>query len=150
MTAITISSRPSTFSWLGGDGDGALFGELVGVAHEVQQRLPKPHLVGMHHPDRGVAMDRHLFRVALATADRIIRPRAALILRTVPPLTGGGRIRPLSGLPILAAITGPGRQTVARRSRSRGNAQLSQGRALSHRAAGPCATLGCLWAFSWG
>ena len=25
-----------------------------------------------------------------------------------------------------------------------------QGRALSHRASGSCATLGCLWAFSWG
>jgi hypothetical protein len=31
-----------------GDGDGALFGELVGVAHEVQRCLPEPHLIGMH------------------------------------------------------------------------------------------------------
>ena len=46
-----------------GDGDGALFGELVGVAHEVQQRLPQPHLVGVHHPDRGVAMNHDLVAV---------------------------------------------------------------------------------------
>jgi hypothetical protein len=43
-----------------GDGDGAFFGELVGVAHEVQQRLTQPHLVGMDRPDRSVAMDRDL------------------------------------------------------------------------------------------
>ena len=40
-----------------------LFGELVGVAYEVQQRLPQPHLVGMHRPDRSVAMDRQLVAV---------------------------------------------------------------------------------------
>ena len=50
-------------SLVSGDGDGALFGELVGVAHEVEQRLPQPHLVGMHRPDRGVAMDRDLVAV---------------------------------------------------------------------------------------
>jgi hypothetical protein len=36
----------------------------------------------------------------------------------------------------------------SRRSRSSGNRQLSQRRALSHPAAGPCATLGCLWALA--
>jgi putative ABC transport system substrate-binding protein len=52
---------------------------------------------------------------------------------------------------ILPAITGPGRRSPSRPSvGSRGTRQLSQERALSHRAAGPCATLGCLWAFSWG
>ena len=40
------------------DADGAAFGELVGVAHEVQQRLAQPHLIGMHRPDGGIAMDR--------------------------------------------------------------------------------------------
>jgi hypothetical protein len=45
---------------VGSNSHGALFGELVGVAHEVQQRLPQPHLVGMQHPDRSVAMDRDL------------------------------------------------------------------------------------------
>ena len=38
--------------------DGAALCELVGVAHEVQQRLAQPHLVGMHRPYRAVAMDR--------------------------------------------------------------------------------------------
>jgi hypothetical protein len=45
-------------SLVSGDGDGALFSELVGVAHEVQQRLTQPHLVGMHHADGAVAMNR--------------------------------------------------------------------------------------------
>jgi hypothetical protein len=36
------------------DGDGAVVGELVGVAHEVQQRLPQPHLVGMQRPDLSI------------------------------------------------------------------------------------------------
>src|SRR5262245_45288206 len=55
--AAVLRSLPSD------DGDGALLSELVGVAHEVQQRLPQPHLVGMHHPDRGVAMDRDLVAI---------------------------------------------------------------------------------------
>jgi hypothetical protein len=42
------------------DGDGAVVGELVGVAHEVQQRLPQSHLVGMQRPDRSVTFDRDL------------------------------------------------------------------------------------------
>jgi hypothetical protein len=41
------------------DGDGAVVGELVGVAHEVQQRLAQPHLVRMHRLDCGIATDRH-------------------------------------------------------------------------------------------
>jgi hypothetical protein len=41
-----------------GNCQGALFGELVGVAYEVQQRLAQPHLVGMNDPDRSVAMNR--------------------------------------------------------------------------------------------
>ena len=40
------------------DGDRAPLGELVGVAHEVEQRLPQPHRVGMQRPDRSLAMDR--------------------------------------------------------------------------------------------
>jgi hypothetical protein len=39
------------------DGDGAVVGELVGVAHEVQQRLPQSHL------DRGVTMEHNLIGV---------------------------------------------------------------------------------------
>src|ERR1700730_19186863 len=31
------------------DGDGAMAGELGGIAHEVQQRLPQPHLIGLHY-----------------------------------------------------------------------------------------------------
>jgi hypothetical protein len=48
---------------MSGNGHRALFGEFVGVAHEIQQRLAQPHLVGMHHPDGGVAMNRHLVAV---------------------------------------------------------------------------------------
>jgi hypothetical protein len=29
---------------------------FVGVAHQVQQRLPQPHLVGMQRSDRSVTM----------------------------------------------------------------------------------------------
>ena len=45
------------------DGDGAVVGELVGVAHEVQQRLPQSHLVGMQRLDRGVTMEHNLIGV---------------------------------------------------------------------------------------
>jgi hypothetical protein len=34
--------------------------ELVGVAHEIEQRLPQPHLVGMQRADRTVAANRDL------------------------------------------------------------------------------------------
>ena len=62
-TESVIQSRPFSCSLVSSDGDGALFGELVGVAHEVQQRLTQPHLVGMQRPDRSVAMDRDLVAV---------------------------------------------------------------------------------------
>jgi hypothetical protein len=42
---------------VGGRADGAAVGELVCVAHEVQQRLAQPHLVGMHRSYRSIAMD---------------------------------------------------------------------------------------------
>jgi hypothetical protein len=45
------------------DGDGAVVGELVGVAHEVQQRLPQSHLVGMQRPDLSVTLNRELIGV---------------------------------------------------------------------------------------
>jgi DNA-binding transcriptional LysR family regulator len=46
-----------------GNREGALFGELVAVAHEVQQRLAQPHLVGVNHPDRSVAINCELVAV---------------------------------------------------------------------------------------
>src|ERR1700730_12428828 len=45
------------------DRDGAAFRELVGIAHEVQQRLAQPHRVGVHRSYCGVAMDRDLVPV---------------------------------------------------------------------------------------
>ena len=62
VTAIVIQSRPSSVALLAVDGDGAVIGKLVGVAEEVEQRLPDPDLVGMHHPDRS-AMDCDLVAV---------------------------------------------------------------------------------------
>ena len=63
VTASVIQSRPFSCPWCASMVMVPLFGELVGVAHEVQQRLPQPHLVGMHRPDRSVAMDRDLVGV---------------------------------------------------------------------------------------
>ena len=39
------------------DGDGAVVGELVGVAQQIQQRLPQAHLIGMQRPDCIVTID---------------------------------------------------------------------------------------------
>jgi hypothetical protein len=39
------------------DGDGAVVGELVGVARQIQQRLPQAHLIGMERPDCIVTID---------------------------------------------------------------------------------------------
>jgi hypothetical protein len=56
MVAGSTSNRaailrtPSVFL-AGGDREGALFGELVSVAHEVQQHPAQPHPVGMNDPD---------------------------------------------------------------------------------------------------
>src|SRR6516165_2618298 len=36
------------------NGNCAALRKLVGVAHEVEQRLPEPHLVSMQPPDRGI------------------------------------------------------------------------------------------------
>ncbi|MFZ1088880.1 MAG: hypothetical protein WAN75_06375, partial [Xanthobacteraceae bacterium] len=38
-------------------GDGAVVGELVGVAQQIQQRLPQAHLIGMQRPDCIVTID---------------------------------------------------------------------------------------------
>ena len=40
-----------------------MFGELVGVAHQIQQRLPQPHLVGLHHAEVDGAIDCNPVRV---------------------------------------------------------------------------------------
>ena len=53
-TAIVIQSP---FSWLGGDGDGAFLGELVGVARQVEQRLAKAGLVGVDRAEVRPAID---------------------------------------------------------------------------------------------
>ena len=45
------------------NGDGAVVGELVGVAQQVQQRLPQAHLVGVQRPDRSVTLNRDLVAV---------------------------------------------------------------------------------------
>jgi len=45
------------------DADGAMVRELVGVAHEIEQRLPQPHLVGMQRPDRAIRFDSDLIGV---------------------------------------------------------------------------------------
>jgi len=45
VTAIMTQSLPHSCPWCV-DGDGAVLGELVGVAQEVQKRLPQPHLIG--------------------------------------------------------------------------------------------------------
>src|SRR5262245_44000387 len=37
--------------WLRGDRHGAVLGELVGVTRQVEQRLPEPGLVGVHHAE---------------------------------------------------------------------------------------------------
>ena len=85
-----------------------LFGELVGVAYEVQQRLPQPHLVGMHRPDRSVAMDRELVAVLCRQrfdclddlvdqrwqSEGVSPPRGA---RPVPPGRPVGHRRPRLG-----------------------------------------------------
>jgi hypothetical protein len=44
-TESVIHSRPFSCPWRAAMVTGALFGELVGVAHEVQQCLPEPHLI---------------------------------------------------------------------------------------------------------
>ena len=50
-TACVTQSRPFSCPWSSVDGDGAVLGELVGVAHQVEQRLPQAGLVGMQRPD---------------------------------------------------------------------------------------------------
>jgi hypothetical protein len=40
-----------------------VLGKFIGVAHEIEQRLPQPHLVRMQGSDRSVAMNRHLVGV---------------------------------------------------------------------------------------
>ena len=43
--------------------DGAALRELVGIAHEIEQRLPQPHRVGMQRPDRPIAEDHELIAI---------------------------------------------------------------------------------------
>jgi hypothetical protein len=50
-------------SLMSGNSDGAFLGQLIGVTHEIEQRLPQPNLVGTHRPDLAVAMDRDLIAV---------------------------------------------------------------------------------------
>src|SRR6202043_4248918 len=50
-------------SMTGIDRNGAALSKLVGVSHEIKQRLPQPHLVGTHRPDLAVAMDHDLIPV---------------------------------------------------------------------------------------
>jgi hypothetical protein len=45
------------------DRNGATLGKLVGVAREIEQRLPQPHLIGVHRPDLAIAMHRDLIAV---------------------------------------------------------------------------------------
>jgi hypothetical protein len=45
------------------NGNRSTLRKLICVAHEIKQRLPQPHLVGMHRPDLAVAMDRKLIAV---------------------------------------------------------------------------------------
>jgi hypothetical protein len=45
------------------DADGAAVGELVRVAHEVQQCLAQAHLIGLHRSDSGVALNRNFVGV---------------------------------------------------------------------------------------
>jgi hypothetical protein len=42
-------------SMTGIDRNGATLGKLVGVAHEIEERLPQAHLIGMHRPDLAIA-----------------------------------------------------------------------------------------------
>jgi hypothetical protein len=42
------------------DGDGPVVGEFVGVAQQIQQRLPQAHLIGIERSDRTVTIDRDL------------------------------------------------------------------------------------------
>ena len=63
VTAIVTHSRPASMPRLRADGHRALLGELVGVAREVEQRLPDPRLVGAHRAEVGGAIDHHLVAV---------------------------------------------------------------------------------------
>src|SRR6516165_4901561 len=40
------------------NGYGAALRKLIRIAHEVEQRLPQPHLIGMQPADRSIATDR--------------------------------------------------------------------------------------------
>ena len=59
VTAIVIQSAAG----LGGDGDGAFLGELVGVARQVEQRLAKPDLVGVDRAEVRPAIDDNTIAV---------------------------------------------------------------------------------------
>ena len=50
-------------SLMSGDGDGAFLGELVGVAHQIQQGLPDTNLVGMDSADVHWAIDDEVVAV---------------------------------------------------------------------------------------
>src|SRR3984893_15502345 len=43
--------------------DGAALRELIRIAHEIEQRLPQPHRVGMQRPDRPIAEDHELVAI---------------------------------------------------------------------------------------
>ena len=63
VTAIVTHSRPASVARLARDGHRAALGELVGVAREIEQRLPDPRLVGAHGAEVGRAIDHHLVAV---------------------------------------------------------------------------------------
>jgi hypothetical protein len=65
------SLRSSTTPRPSGDGDGALLGELVGVARQVEQGLPKAGLVGVYRVEVRRAIDGEA--VAVRPALRMIQ-----------------------------------------------------------------------------
>ena len=62
------------------NGNGAALRKLVGVAHEIEQRLPQPHLIAMQPPDRSIATDCDLVgilrRQRLDGLDHIVDQRS--------------------------------------------------------------------------
>jgi hypothetical protein len=61
-------------SLMSGDGDSAFLGELVGVAQQVQKRLPQAHLIGVQRPDGSVAIDPYLIGVLSRQRFDVIDP----------------------------------------------------------------------------